>query len=438
MTLRSVSLTGLLSLALVGCSGGSGDVGAPDVPPSASVPPPASSKLMLRGAVTDDPIDSATVVYRVGERTFSADRISDVNGDFEVEIEYDSLDDIVFGEATRQATNIHFLGDVMTVRDLLARAHDGVVDSGRITNVTTAKYVLAQGATQDGRFDSFDEFSAATLGVDANELLNVAAAIKAVVEAIDGVVLPSDIEDTLALAHRLAEGSTTFVEDLNEVAPGAIDAAISKLLSDGFATEDFSADSVPAVYMSTSDPRAFVFFADGSGLSTEFSDEPVARIDRWQVNPDGDLEFRFVDAPDEAQVLQILAQTGDVLQLNAKQGASGQNQASAPSLASYQAFDFEGAFDVASAIGRYDAVDGPSFELLAGGAGLRFDRSGTVAGDLSWAVDGDGRLVLNFGGGNVQTLTRLAGGGDGVRVLALDVRGGGVVEGLAVLDYTQS
>ncbi|MEO1574884.1 MAG: hypothetical protein AAFU65_07980 [Pseudomonadota bacterium] len=436
MELRSVALTALFGTALAGCGGGSS--GDANIPESAATPaPPAAAKLMLRGAVTDDPIDSASVVYHVGDRVFSAGRISDVNGDFEVEIEYDSLDDVVYGEATRGANGIHFIGDVMTVRDLLARAHDGVVDSGRITNVTTAKFVLARNATDDGRFDSFDDFASATHGVDAGELLDVSAAIKAVVESIDGVILPSDIEDTLQLAERLASGTTTFVEDLNEVAPGAMDAARRKLLSDGFATEDFSADAVPAVYTSTSGALAFAFFDDGSGLATDFSDAPVARISRWTVNADGDLEIRYADDPARVEIVQILAGTGDVYALNVKRGGDDPQQDVAPSVESFQALGFSGAFSTATAVGRYSTPNGVAFELNAGGTGLKFDTSGTVAGTLRWAVDGDGRLVLDFGDGTLSTLTRLASDA-GIRVLSLDVRRGGVMDRFEVLEFTQS
>ena len=263
---------------LVGCGGGGSDSPDPVTNATSNDSASTSSKLTITGAVTDDPIDSAMVSFRVGDREFEATRGSDVSGGFSVEIEYDSLDDLVLGQALRNASGIHFMGDVMTVRDLLRQARNGTVTGARITNVTTAKYVLASNATDDGIIDSYAEFLQASDGVDPQELLNVGASIKAVVEQINGAILPLDLLTTLELAEGIANGSSSFIQDLAVTSPGTLEAAIEKLLNDGFATLDFAEDAVPGVYMGTTALKAFALFADGSGLVNNFDDNDIARV----------------------------------------------------------------------------------------------------------------------------------------------------------------
>lgn len=437
MDVRTLLTIGVGSLFLTAC-GGSSSPDAPEQPVTATAADPAAaSKLTIRGAVTDDPIDSATVRYRVGEREFEAARISDNDGAYEIEIEYDSLDDVVIGEAVRGATNIHFVGDVTTVRELLAGAQDGVVDAGRITNLTTAKYVLASNATDDGQFDSLDEFATATDGVDPYELLTVSAAIKTVVESIDGTVLPVDVADTLELAERIADGSSSFVQDLATTSPGTLPFAINKMLNDGFATLDFEASDVPAVYMSNTASLAYVFFADGSGLSTTFADAPADRVRQWQVNTDGDLALTYAADPGQAQVLKLLSSTSDRRQISVEADADGGDEAASDDVANFVVYRFAGEFDVTTVPGNYATADGSGFELVAGGSGWRFDVNGTVSSDLTWRVDGNGRLILDFGSGETRSLTQLGGATETVRTLSLDVRTGGAIEGVAVQEFTK-
>ncbi|MEM6640502.1 MAG: hypothetical protein AAF610_11465, partial [Pseudomonadota bacterium] len=436
MTVRYWALTGAALLLLSGCggSGGEDDTSRPDDP----VAGPPTNSLTLQGNVTDDPIDAANVQFRVGSQTFDATAVTGVNGEYEVTINYDDTDELVYGEALRSAGNIRFVGDVTTVGDLLARADNGVVDAGDITNVTTATFVLAERATSDQSIDSYAEFVAAAQGISADELLQVSAAIKVVVEAIDGAALPTGVADTLTLAELLAAGGSTFVNDLNTTAPGALQTAIERLLTDGFATEDFDPALVEGVYMSTSGAQAFALFDDGTGRFTTFSDGPVPRISRWRVNADGDLEVTIADDSGRTLTLQILAQTGDVLQLSERTAASGVQPAGTPVAVNYERYAFGAPFTTAGVLGRYDAPNAQSFSLSSGGNGLRFDSSGTVVGELTWTVDGEGRLVLDFGFGSVRTLTRLAddASGNGVRVLSMDVGTGGGVESFEVLTYS--
>ena len=421
---------------LVGCGGGSPST--QDVAPVAATAPPATQKLTINGAVTDDPIDSARVSFRVGERHFEATIDSDVSGIFSVEIEYDSLDDIVYGEALRQASGIHFVGDVMTVRDLLARSRDGQVDDARITNVTTAKFVLASHSTDDGVIDSYDEFESAVDGVDAEQLLNVGAAIKAVVEAIDGTTLPSATATTLELAEAIVDGSSSFISDLNVTSPGTMDAAITKLLSDGYATVDFTAAAVPGVYMSTSSPVAYALFADGSGLINYFDDRDIERIRNWSINEDGDLVLSYAATATKIDVLQQLSASRDALQMNQRRETSAEESVTYD-VANFRRFRFDGRFDAAAITGTYTNSDGsgPDFELGTDGQGFFLDASGTPAGDFSWQLAGDGRLVLDVGADLRRTLSILGATNGELRVLSIDTRTSGAVQGMLVQSYSR-
>jgi hypothetical protein len=61
-----------------------------------------------------------------------------------------------------------------------------------ITNVTTAHYVLALRCDLGRDFDDLDEVESVAPSVDSGELLELAAAIKTVVENRDGVALPDE------------------------------------------------------------------------------------------------------------------------------------------------------------------------------------------------------------------------------------------------------
>lgn len=423
--------------ALVGCGGGSGGPAAA-VQADLVAPPPPVQKLTIHGAVIDDPIDTASVSFRVGERHYEASRPSDANGAFSVEIEYDSVDDLVYGQALRSATGIHFVGDVMTVGELLEKARNGVVNGARITNLTTAKFVLAAHSTADGAIDSYGEFMAASRGVDAEKLVEVGAAIKAVVESIDGTVLPADIRDTLDLAEKIVAGATSFVGDLNVASPATMRASIAKMLTDGYATEDFDPARVPGVYMSTTSLTAYALFADGSGLVNFFDDRDIERVRDWRVNADGDLELDYTAGDGRGDLLQILSDTGAALQINQVRGVPS-GAGDAYEVANFEYYAFEGRFKNEEAPGRYANLDGSGgdFVLSVGGRGYLLDASGTPAGTLLWNVAGDGRLVLSLPSGSKTVLTRLAGEGDALRVLSLTTRVGGAVERMLVQTYTR-
>ncbi|MFK8015977.1 MAG: hypothetical protein AB8G17_11125 [Gammaproteobacteria bacterium] len=424
---------------LVGCGGGGSDATSAVTSTSSATPPPVTSKLTITGAVTDDPIDSAIVSFRVGDREFEASRSSDVSGGFSVDIEYDSLDDIVYGRALRNASGIHFLGDVMTVGDLLDRSTDGTVTGTRITNVTTAKFVLTRHSTDDGSIDSYDEFMQASRGVDPEALLNVGAAIKAVVEAIDGTTLPNDIDTTLDLAEGIVDGSSTFIDDLNVTSPGTLGTAIEKLLSDGFATEDFDEELVPGVYMSTTSLRTYALFEDGSGLLNSFDDSGIQRLSSWAVNSDGDLELTHASRDAKRDILQRLSASGESISINQKR-VDTQDEAVTVDVANFDLYRFEGQFDATTAVGSYSNTNGTGldFVLNAGGTGYFAHSNGTVVGDLTWLVSGDGRLVLDIGRGQITTLSMLRSDDGELRVLSQDSVTGGFVQNIVIQTFSQS
>lgn len=426
-----------LAAGLTACGGGADT--ADELSQGAQPQPVAVNKLTIQGAVTDDPIDAAQVSFRIGERHYQASRDSDVDGGFSVDIEYDSLDDLVYGEALRDASGIHLVGSVMTVRELLARASGGVVSGTKITNLTTAKFVLAAQATDDGSIDNYAEFDTASRGVDPTALVTVGAAIKVVVEAIDGTVMPPDATTTLELAERIANGSSSFVGDLNALSPQTMSASIQKMLTDGHATEDFDLARVAGVYMSTTSLAAYALFADGSGLVNYFDDRDIERIRDWSINADGDLTLTYAAAGAGQSVLQILSGSGAALQINQVRGAPTAANG-AFDVANFEFYDFSGRFDAAAVAGTYASVDDSAADFVLGvdGSGFFLDAQGTVAGGLSWMLAGDGRLVISLPSGRKTVMTRLAGDGGVVKVLAIGTRTGGMVESMLVQSYTKS
>ncbi|MEM9383852.1 MAG: carboxypeptidase-like regulatory domain-containing protein [Pseudomonadota bacterium] len=246
----------------------------------------------VSGVVTDAPIANAIVTLTVDGQQFEAPTPTDANGAYTVEISSTDPDALVLCEAVDPNGAARFtalLDDFEGFQE--AANEEGVVEAVDITNVTTAQFVLATQLTDDGQIDDLDELETAAEMVDADELLELSAAIKVVVEAIEGVTLPEGIDDTQALAEAIAEGTTTFVEDLEVTNPGTLDEAVDLVLTDGNATVAWTEETVPGVYMPSDDDSVFVFFAGGQGLRQDFGFDDDGELD-------DDFERDGNDAPE--------------------------------------------------------------------------------------------------------------------------------------------
>jgi hypothetical protein len=367
--------------------------------------------VVLSGFVTDNPIQDATVTATVNGQTFTSDQPTASDGSYQIEISSENPDALVRLEAIDPSGTTR----LSAIVDSFEAIEDAVEDTSsdedfNVTNVTTAREVLAKRLTDDGSIDSKEELLDAVARVETDDLLEVSAAIKLVVDNIDGVTLPTDASDTLALAEAIVSGDSTFIEDVAVSAPGALENALDQVLTDGNATIAFTADSVPGVYVSSDSFSMFAFFAGGFGY-TEPQGEGSAAMFDWQVTEAGVLNLFIGGSAPRTEAVTLLGRTDNIVNVVVREdGATDSGEATT---AHYYAF--EGAFTEENVPGSYSTLNDPGhltvFEADGSGQDLNVV-TGVTESEFTWSVDESGMLTLADSDGSVTTARRLTGSTD--------------------------
>ena len=384
-------------VTLAGCGGSNS--------PTNVVPVPS---LMLSGVVTDNPVQDATVMATVNGQTFTADQPTGLDGSYQIEISSSDPDALVRLEAVDPSGQTRLSAIVDSYEAIEEAVEDPTEDEDfNITNITTAQEVLATRLTDDGSIDSKEELVDAVSRVETDDLLEVSAAIKLVVENIDGVTLPGDVADTLELAEAIVNGDSTFIEDVEQSAPGALDDAIDLVLSDGNATIRWVANSVPGVYVSEDSASIFAFFAGGFGFTQSNGEGSAATFD-WQVTEGGVLNLFIGGSAPSTEAVTLLDRTGDIVNVVVRE--DGESGSGDPTTARY--YGFEGGFTAETVPGSYSSLDDPGHLTVFDGNGTGYDMdiaTGVADDDFAWSVDAAGVLTLTDADGSVSTARRLTG-----------------------------
>lgn len=416
-------LTGLLIAASVAISGCGSSSSSSNSQPPVTVEIPS---VVLTGVVTDNPIQDATVTATVNGQSFTSDQTTASDGSYEIEVSSEDPDALVRLEAVDPsgATRLSAIVDSFEAIEEIVDdpAND---DEFNITNVTTAQEVLATRLTEDGSIDSKEELVDAVSRVETDDLLEVSAAIKLVVDSIDGVTLPDGVGDTVELAEAIVSGESTFIEDVEQSAPGALESAVDLVLSDGNATIAFDAQSVPGVYVSTDSASIFAFFTGGFGYAQPQGEGSAEMFD-WQVTEDGVLNLFFGGSAPRTESVTLLGRTDDVVNVVVREeGDSGAGNAST---AFY--YGFTGEFTNENVPGSYSSLDDPGHLTVFSedGTGSHLNvATGVSEDDFTWAVDDSGTLSLTDADGSVSIAQRLAGSTDDnlfLLILEMDSNGG--------------
>jgi len=387
-----ILLTGAVGALLIGCGGGPSDA------PQATQPAPTSQKITLSGIVTDNPIVNASVMVRVADAAFGDSPPTGSNGEFSVEISSNTPSALITAEAFDAVNGVKLSAVLDTYSAFAGKARNGVVNGVMITNVTTALQILAEQLAADGRIDSFGEYHDLAGQVDAGELFELAAALKVVIENIDGSVLPSGIEDTAQLARMIAAGESSFLADVAVATPGALDEARDRLLTDGNATLPFTPDSTPGVYRSINDQFIYAVFADGSALVDNLDDNAVPGTPSWSLNSAGQLVVRYIGFERETDSLTAIGEVGDVMHM-VRQSDFG--NAVATDADGVRKHAFGPAYDAAQVPGSWidGAMETSRWVFEAGGTGYRINTQTQLqSDDFSWSVTAHGRIDMAFDG----------------------------------------
>lgn len=394
---------------LTACGGGASD--APQNEPE----PAQSGKITLSGVVTDNPIVNASVMVRVAETAFADAPPTGSNGEFQLDITSEKPDALVVAEALDAVNGVKLTAVLDTFANYSAQARNGVVDGVKITNVTTALQILVEQLATDGSIDTFTEYHQLSEQIDANELFELAAAIKVVVENIDGSVLPAGIADTEALARAIANGSSSFLADIATTAPAALEEARNKLLTDGNATLAFEPVTAPGVYASVSDRFVYAVFSNGSALVDYGTDESVPGTPSWSLNDNGQLVVNFVGFERETDSLSAIGTVGDVVHLVRE---SDFRNAKVVDASSVRKINFGAAFDAAEVPGSWTdgEMEASRWVFDIGGQGYRLNTQTQIQSDaFAWNVTSDGRINMTFDGTDESMqFVRLSDGADSV------------------------
>lgn len=237
---RSRRLSALCSLILatqLTACGGDDDGGNAVVPP----PPPAATKvkLTLTGAVTDEPIANANVTATIGTETFTA--TADASGSYSLDVEIDEADTDEFITLTAKGVGdqgfVEFTSLAGSFAALTAQAGTDKTLSNdenfstQITNVSTAEAVLLKDANGGEPVTSDATLQSLGSSINAQDVLDLAAAIKLAVDDAENYPLPEGQTSILALASDSA-ARQAFINETFEADPAAFAAAQQAIAQD--------------------------------------------------------------------------------------------------------------------------------------------------------------------------------------------------------------
>lgn len=293
--------------------------------PPTTPPPPQTVSLRLQGVVTDEPIANAEVSATVGSQTFTTTAAADGSYSLNVEVEEASAGGFVTltARGTGAQAFVEFKSLVGSLQSLIDQAGtDGILSndenfSTQITNVSTAEAVLLQQANGGAAITSDAALQSLAASVNAQDVLDLAAAIKLAVDEPESYPLAAG-QTILSIAADPA-ARQAFVNEVYTQDPAAFAAMQAAIVQDsGLAKPLTAADltDFTAALLSTEEGftfnytnrvSMFTFNQDGTGYATGGTydqpmtwtisgntvavvyDEPIATISFDTVNCNGSV-----------------------------------------------------------------------------------------------------------------------------------------------------
>ncbi|WP_226665134.1 Ig-like domain-containing protein [Microbulbifer aggregans] len=240
----------------------------------------AYQQVSLSGQVVDEPIPGAIVTVTLGGRDFQA--VADAEGNYTLEISTLDLDSYVKVSATggdgsegKGIELVSLLGEIGTLIESAGedRTLGGEGDTqANVTNVTTARYVLAVDANGGEEIASDEAMAEAEKSIDADVLLEIAAVIKVILDNPE-YSLPEGKESVVDLVQD-TEAYNNFVAEVTSENPddNALTQAMDQIVKDPALVQGYTADKLAHVYYGT--------FAAAPGFLSRGGD-------RYQFNTDG-------------------------------------------------------------------------------------------------------------------------------------------------------
>lgn len=435
--------TVLLAMQLAACGGGDGNAGnGTTTPPQSSGQPPVTKvKLTLKGAVTDNPIANALVTATVGAETFTA--TADANGNYSLDIEVAEANTNQFvtlvARGAGEQSFVEFTSLAGSLQSLVTQAGDGTLLASenfatQITNVSTAEAVLLRDANGGQPITSNALLASLGASLNGQDVLDLATAIKLVVDDPANYSLPAGQTSVLALVSDAA-ARQQFVDDVYAQNPATFSSTQTAITADPDLSPPVSAQSVPAALTAAmlgteqgftfnynNRVSAYTFKADGTGTASAGSfhremtwvvdgssikvtySSPVETVSYETENCNGTVRQVETHYRSEGVALTLLS-----ARTLATTETSDITYADCPSLAAHQETstsartiltdsDFQ-VLDVEELRGATQSIyvyDGAQDRVVSDIAQINADGTGTTRllnKSFTWSVDATGKLI---------------------------------------------
>lgn len=225
---------------------------------TATVSITAYQGMRVSGKVVDEPVPGARVTVNLGGQAFEA--IADEQGNYTIEFRTSDLNAYVKlvasgsdAQGTGDVSLVTLLGEAGILLDEAGagRELDSSSAETNITNVTTARYVLALEANGGAEIDSQATMELVEKSIDADKLLEIAAVIKLLLDSPD-YSLPDGVQNVLEFVTDV-DAYNQFVEQVTVGNPDDNDLTrtMDQILADPELTQGFTASSIASAYYVT-------------------------------------------------------------------------------------------------------------------------------------------------------------------------------------------
>lgn len=301
-----------LALLLAACGGGgsSGD----------ETPPVAGKTLTLAGIVTDAPVANARVTVRVGSQSFTTNAGADGRYRFAITVPDSAGNSLVSfegrGPTGGPSSRIALLSQGPSFNSLFAAAGADreltatEAPAVNVTHLSTAAAVLVAEANGGSAPATEAALQIAEGLVDPDAALELAAAIKLIVDQPASYELPTGFADTLVFARNRG-AREAFIGEVRASNPEDLDQARADTVADPNVAPAMAAGSVPAnllfvasvadqnTFNLTNAAQQFRFNGDGSG---DYTSRVGRRAMNWstdgnalRITPTAPIQFPPVD-----------------------------------------------------------------------------------------------------------------------------------------------
>ncbi|MBM0108126.1 carboxypeptidase regulatory-like domain-containing protein [Steroidobacter sp. S1-65] len=287
----STAVLSTLMMALAACSSSdnnnnnnnNGSTPPPTSNPNPNPPAPTLSRLTLTGTVTDAPIANAVVTATVGAETFTVNADANGNYSLEIEIEEGATDGFVTLSARGVGSQsyVEFTSLAGTFASLQSQAGSDQTLSNtenfatQITNVSTAQAVLLREANDGQPVTSEALLRSLSANLNSQEVLDLATAIKLLVDDADNYPMPDGETSLLDLISDSTEREQ-FVDATYNQNPAMFSSTQSAIVNDSALTQPVSAETLPASLTAA-------MLSDATDFTFNYSN----RVHNYTFNTDG-------------------------------------------------------------------------------------------------------------------------------------------------------